>query len=297
VTKTADHSSLLLKSAPALFVAIWSTGWISARYGADYADPLTFLSLRYALAFAALTLLILAARATWPKGRHALHAMVSGVLLHAIYLGGVWYAIAHGLPTGISGLIAAIQPILTACLAPLLLRERIGPLQWMGIVLGFLGIALVLEPKLISLDPQHMRQTLVPLAINIISMISVTAGTFYQKRFIPSGDLRSITALQYAGAFLVTLPVAYMLEPMHVTLSWPFVFVMAWSVLALSLGAIGLLLLLIRRGAVSRAAALIYLVPPSVALEAYIAFGETLAVTQIAGMVVTVIGVALATRR
>lgn len=293
----AEPSTLLLRSAPALFVAIWSTGWISARFGADYADPLTFLSLRYALAFCALGVLILFAHASWPRGRHAFHAMVSGVLLHAIYLGGVWYAIAHGLPTGISGLIAAIQPILTACLAPFLLRERIGPLQWIGIILGFLGIALVLEPKLIAIDPARLHDTLVPLAINIVSMVSVTAGTFYQKRFIPTGDLRSITALQYAGAFLVTLPVAYLLEPMHITLSWPFVLVMAWSVLALSLGAIGLLLLLIRRGAVSRAAALIYLVPPSVALEAYIAFGETLAVTQIAGMIVTVIGVALATRR
>lgn len=292
-----DHSALLLKSAPALFVAIWSTGWVSARYGADYADPLTFLTLRYALAFTALLILILVARAAWPKGRHTVHAMISGVLLHAIYLGGVWYAIAHGLPTGISGLIAAIQPILTAFLAPWLLRERISPIQWIGIVLGFLGIALVLEPKLIAIDPARLSETLLPLAINIVSMISVTAGTFYQKRFIPSGDLRTITALQYAGAFLVTLPVAYLLEPMRIVVSVPFILIMAWSVLALSLGAIGLLLLLIRRGAVSRAAALIYLVPPSVAIEAYIAFGETLAMTQIVGMLVTVIGVALATRR
>lgn len=297
MTDRSDNSALLLKAAPALFVAIWSTGWVSARYGADYADPLTFLTLRYALAFGALAILTLLARATWPKGQHAFHAMISGVLLHAIYLGGVWYAIAHGLPTGISGLIAAIQPILTACLAPILLRERIGAMQWLGIVLGFLGIALVLEPKLIAIDPSHMSQTLIPMAINIVSMMSVTAGTFYQKRFIPSGDLRSITALQYAGAFLVTLPVAFLLEPMHIVVTLPFVLVMAWSVLALSLGAIGLLLLLIRRGAVSRAAALIYLVPPSVAIEAYIAFGETLAVTQIVGMIVTVIGVALATRR
>lgn len=297
VTSQTDKSSLILKAAPALFVAIWSTGWVSARYGADYADPLTFLTLRYALACFALIILILFAKASWPKGRHAVHAMVSGVLLHAIYLGGVWYAIAHGLPTGISGLIAAIQPILTAFLAPVILRERIGPMQWLGILLGFLGIALVLEPKLIAIDPAHMGQTVLPLFINVISMISVTAGTFYQKRFIPSGDLRSITALQYAGAFCVTLPVAYLLEPMHIVISLPFVLVMAWSVLALSLGAIGLLLMLIRKGAVSRAAALIYLVPPSVAIEAYIAFGETLAVTQIAGMIVTVIGVALATRR
>lgn len=297
MTERVEPSLPVLKFAPAMFVAIWSTGWISARYGADYADPLTFLTLRYALAFCALAVLVAFARVAWPKGRHAIHAMVSGVLLHAIYLGGVWYAIAHGLPTGISGLIAAIQPILTACLAPLLLRERIGLLPWIGIVLGFLGISLVLEPKLVAIDPLRLNETLIPLALNILSMISVTFGTFYQKKFIPVGDLRSVTALQYAGACLVTLPVAYLIEPMHITLSWPFVFVMAWSVFALSLGAIGLLLLLIRRGAVSRAAALIYLVPPSVALEAYFAFGEVLAATQIAGMVVTVIGVALTTRR
>lgn len=295
--RRAASATLLLRFAPAFFVAIWSTGWISARYGADYADPLTFLSLRYILAFTALTFLALAARTNWPRGRDALHAMVCGILLHAIYLGGVWYAIAHGLPTGISGLIAAIQPILTACFAPLLLSERIKPIQWIGIALGFFGIVLVLEPKLIALDPAHVRKTLLPLAINIVSMISVTMGTFYQKRFIPSGDLRSVTALQYAGAFLVTLPAASVLEPMRITLSLPFVLVMAWSVLALSLGAIGLLLLLIRRGAVSSAATLIYLVPPSVAIEAYVAFGETLAVTQILGMIVTVIGVALVTRR
>lgn len=297
VSESRENSALLLKFAPALFVAIWSTGWVSARYGADYADPLTFLALRYALAFCALTILILSARAPWPKGRHAVHAMVSGILLHAIYLGGVWYAIAHGLPTGVSGLVAAVQPILTAVLAPLLLRERIGPMQWLGILLGFLGIALVLEPKLIAIDGAHLRETVLPLAINLLAMLSVTSGTFYQKRFIPSGDLRTITALQYAGAFIVTLPVAYLIEPMRLTISLPFILVMGWSVFALSLGAIGLLLLLIRRGAVSRAAALIYLVPPSVAVEAYLAFGETLAITQMIGMVVTVIGVALATRR
>ena len=142
--KSAEHSSLLLKSAPALFVAIWSTGWISARYGADYADPLTFLSLRFALAFLAMAAIAIFSQAPWPKGRAALHVMVSGVLLHALYLGGVWYAIAHGVPSGISGLIAAIQPILTAALAPILLRERIGFLQWLGIAAGFVGIAVAL---------------------------------------------------------------------------------------------------------------------------------------------------------
>ena len=289
--------SLLLRLAPALFVAIWSTGWVSARYGADYADPLTFLSARFVLAFVAMLVIIGFSRAEWPKGRGILHAMMSGVLLHALYLGGVWWAIAHGVPTGISGLVAAIQPILTAFLAPLILRERIGPLQWAGIFLGFAGIVFVLEPKLSVIDPAHLAETLEPLAINMLAMVSVTFGTFYQKRFIPKGDLRTVTALQYAGAFIVVTPAALLLEPLRLDWGLPLIAVMAWSVLALSLGAIGLLLLLIREGAVSRAAALIYLVPPSVAIEAWIAFGETMQIVQLVGLGLTVLGVALATRR
>ncbi len=289
--------SLLLRLAPALFVAIWSTGWVSARYGADYADPLTFLSARFVLAFVAMVIIILLSRATWPRGRDILHAMMSGILLHALYLGGVWWAIAHGVPTGISGLVAAIQPILTAFLAPLILREHIGRIQWAGVFLGFCGIALVLEPKLAVIDPAHMRETLGPLLVNMVAMVSVTSGTFYQKRFIPKGDLRTVTALQYAGAFLVVTPLAFLLEPMRLVWNLPLIAVMAWSVLALSLGAIGLLLLLIREGAVSRAAALIYLVPPSVAVEAYFAFGETMQIVQLIGLGLTVVGVALATRR
>lgn len=294
---SSPSPSLFLRLAPVLFVAIWSTGWVSARYGADYADPLTFLSLRFALAFFALAVISGFGRALWPRGRAALHAMASGILLHALYLGGVWYAIAHGVPSGISGLIAALQPILTAALAPLLLRERIGVLQWAGIASGFVGLALVLEPKIAAIDFYHLSGALVPLAINAAAMVSVTAGTFYQKRFVPQGDLRTITALQYVGAFVIVTPIAYLTEPMNVSFTLGFWLVMAWSVFALSLGAIGLLLLLIRRGAVSRAAALIYLVPPSVAIEAYFAFGETMIALQIAGMVLTVIGVALATKR
>ena len=289
--------SLLLRLAPALFVAIWSTGWVSARYGADYSDPLTFLSVRFALAVVAMLVIIVASRAEWPRGRGILHAMMSGVLLHALYLGGVWWAIAHGVPTGISGLVAAIQPILTAFLAPMILREQIGRIQWAGVFLGFCGIALVLEPKLSTIDPAHLRDALGPLLINMLAMVSVTFGTFYQKRFIPKGDLRTVTALQYAGAFLIVTPLAFLLEPMRMEWNFPLIAVMAWSVLALSLGAIGLLLLLIREGAVSRAAALIYLVPPSVAVEAYFAFGETMQMVQLAGLGLTVVGVALATRR
>jgi drug/metabolite transporter (DMT)-like permease len=290
-------TSTLLRVAPVAFVLIWSTGWISARFGAPYADPLTFLVIRYALATGVIVVFATLAGAQWPRGAAVGHAMASGVLLHAIYLGGVWWAIRHGLPTGVSGLIAAVQPILTALLAPTLIGERISRNQWIGIGMGFVGIALVLEPQLETLSRETMAAVLVPMAVNVVAMISVTFGTFYQKRFIATGDLRTVTALQYVGAFLVTLPVAVLLEDMHIIWNVTVVATMAWSVLALSLGAIGLLLLLIRHGAVSRAATLIYLVPPAVAIEAFLLFGERMLPVQVVGLVVTAAGVALATRR
>jgi drug/metabolite transporter (DMT)-like permease len=291
------RSELLLKIAPGLFVLIWSTGWISARYAAPYADPLAFLSLRYACAGFILASLAVAMGAIWPRGRAAGHAAISGVLLHAIYLGGVWWAISRGLPAGISGLIAAVQPILTALLAPLVLGERISRRHWAGIGLGFAGIVLVLWPKLAGLSGAALAQQIEPLAVNVLGMVSVTAGTFYQKKYVQTGDLRTITTLQYAGAFAVTLPIAFLTEPMRIEWNTIMVLNLGWAVFALSIGAIGLLLLLIRRGAVSRAAALIYLVPPAVALEAFLLFGETMSPLQVAGMVITAFGVALAVRR
>jgi len=291
------RSALLLKVAPVLFVLIWSTGWISARYAAPYADPLTFLSVRYACAGAILAALAVTAGAVWPRGPAARHAAMSGVLLHAIYLGGVWWAISRGLPAGISGLIAAVQPILTALLAPALVGEKITRRHWAGIVLGFAGIVLVLWPKLASLSGPSLTAALEPLAINVIAMISVTLGTFYQKKFVQTGDLRTVTTLQYAGALAVTLPVAFLTEPMRIEWNTVMVLNLGWSVLALSIGAIGLLLVLIREGAVSRAATLIYLVPPSVAIEAYLLFGETMSLIQVVGMAITALGVAMAVRR
>ncbi len=210
-------TATLLRIAPVLFVLIWSTGWISARFGAPYADPLTFLAIRYTLAAAVIVAFASVAGASWPRGGAVGHAMASGVLLHGIYLGGVWWAIRHGLPTGVSGLIAAVQPILTALLAPALIGERISRLQWAGIALGFAGIALVLEPQLETVTRETMAAVVVPMVVNVVAMVSVTFGTFYQKRFIATGDLRTVTALQYVGAFLVTLPAALLLEEMRIS--------------------------------------------------------------------------------
>lgn len=290
--------TLLERLAPALFVLIWSTGWIAARYAAPHADPLTFLCLRFAFAFAVVAAIALAARAPWPvRGMGLPHALVSGALLHALYLGGVWWAIGHGLPAGISGLIAGLQPILTALLAPSLLGERIGSMQWAGIGVGFLGIALVLQPGLAGLGAERLAAVLAPIGVNVGAMLAVTLGTFYQKRYLATGDLRSMTALQYLGALIVLAPIALALEPGRLDWNATTILVMAWSVLGLSVGAIGFLLLLIRRGAVSRAAALIYLVPPAVAIEAALLFGESLSALQVAGVALTAAGVALATRR
>jgi drug/metabolite transporter (DMT)-like permease len=291
------NSPAFLRASPLLFVLIWSTGWIVAGYSAKYADPLTFLALRYACAAVALGAISAAMGASWPRDpRQIVHMLVVGVLLHAIYLGSVWWALRQGLPAGISGLIAAVQPILTAMLAPVLLSEHISLKRWAGIGFGFVGIALVLSPKFTGLSGPHMTAVAVPMLINIGGMIAVTAGTFYQKKFLAGGDLRTITTWQYVGALLVTLPVAFALEPMRIEWNLTMVVVLAWSVLALSLGAIGLLLMLLRKGEVSRAAALIYLIPPTVAIEAYVLFGEQLSLIQIIGMGLTVVGVALARR-
>lgn len=281
----------LITVAPALFVLLWSTGWVVAKYAAPHADPLTFLAVRYACAFALMTLIALVARAEWPRRPKALgHGLASGVFLHAIYLGGVWWAVKHGLPAGISALIAALQPLFTAALA----GERLRPVHVAGLALGFAGVLGVIAPKLAGLG--GFEGLAVPVIVNVVAMVSVTIGTLYQKRFIAAGDLRVISALQYAGAAMVTLPAAFLLEPMHFANRPETWLALAWSVIPLSIGAIGLMLMMIRRGAVSKVAALIYLIPPTAAIEAYLMFGETLTLPQIAAMAVAAIGVFLATR-
>jgi drug/metabolite transporter (DMT)-like permease len=291
-------SAWAVRLAPALFVFLWSTGWISARAAAPHADPLTFLAVRYGLAGVAMVALCAAMRAPWPTTPAARgHALVSGVLLHAGYLGPVWYAVAEGVPAGVSGVIAGSQPLLTALFAQLLIGEQISRRQWAGVVLGFLGILLVLAPKLAVAASADLAALQWPLIVNGFGMISVTLGTFYQKRFLATGDLRTMAAWQYVGAAAATAPLAYLLEPMRLDWTWQSTLTMAWAVLAISLGAILLLLWLIRNGAVSRAASLIYLVPAAVVFEAWLLFGETVTPVQMAGVAVTVGGVALAVRK
>jgi len=289
---------LLLRAMPLVFTFLWSTGWVVAGYSARYADALTFLVVRFGCAATLLTAFALASGAPWPRGRRAiLDVAITGVLLHGIYLAGVWWAVRHGLPAAISGLIAGLQPILTALFAPVLVGERISGVRWLGIACGFVGIALVLQPRLAGVEPAALWGVLLPMLINVGGMFAVTFGSFYQKARIVSGDLRTMTAIQYVAATLFVLPFALLLEPMRIEWNLTMVLVLAWSVIVLSIGSIWLYLLMIRRGEVSRIATFLYLVPALVAVEAWILFGETLTPAQIGGMVFTVLGVALASRK
>jgi drug/metabolite transporter (DMT)-like permease len=277
---------------PALFVVIWSSGFVVAKFGLPYAPPLTFLEWRYAAALILLFVVIRWARAPWPESRaHAAHIAVAGVLVHAGYLGGIWCAINLGMPAGLAALIAGLQPVLTAFAGPWL-GERVGVTQWIGLMLGLAGVALVLANKITLIG-----LTAGSIALTVMALLCITAGTLYQKRFCPRFDLRTGTFLQYAASFLVTLPFALALEDGGVDWTPQMLLALGWSVLGLSFGAIFLLFVLIRRGAATRVVSLFYLTPPTTALMAWAAFGESLSLLAMVGMALAVLGVALVVRK
>ena len=201
-------SDPVARFAPPLFVLIWATGFIVARLVAPHADPLHFLSLRYALAVAVLALVALAVRAPWPATRRAWGAgLLAGVLLHGGYLGGVFWAVKHGLPAGIAALIAGLQPLVTGALVGPLLGERVSPRRWLGIAVGFCGALLVVAPRLGGVEGFPPLS----LLVCFLGVISITLGTIWQKRTAVSADLRTNTVVQYLGAFIVTMPAALLL--------------------------------------------------------------------------------------
>lgn len=283
----------LTQLAPVLFVLIWSTGFIIARLVAPHADPLSFLCLRYLLVIALLAPVAWWFGAQWPATiRDWRDGLIAGVLLHGIYLGGVFWAVNGGLPAGIAALIVGLQPLATAMLVGLTLGEKVSPLRWLGIGIGFAGALLVILPRLgveAGLPPG-------PVGIVLIAMLSITLGTIWQKRTGGTQDVRTNTVVHFIGAALITLPVALLVEDNRVPMIADVMFGLAWSVLVMSIGGIFLLLALIRRGAVAGVAALLYLVPPCSALMAWLLFGETLAPVQIAGMALAAIGVGIASR-
>jgi drug/metabolite transporter (DMT)-like permease len=292
VERGGPRQAELLAVMPAVFVLIWSTGFVVARFGMPHAPPLGFLAWRFGFSVLAFAAWIVLARAAWPVGRRQwLHLGVTGVLMHAGYLGGVWAAVKGGLGAGTAALVVGLQPVLTALWVSASGQgQRVSGRQWFGLALGLAGLVMVVGQRLGAGEVNAAN-----LALVILALLSITAGTLYQKRFLQPCDVRTASAVQLGAAFAVTAPLAW-LEGGGFTLHPELIGAMAWSVLVLTLGGSSLLYLLIQRGAATRVASLMYLVPPCTALLAWLLFGETLTAWVVGGLVLTAVGVGLVVR-
>ena len=293
MTPLSARASAWSAVAPGLFVVLWSTGFIGAKLGVPYVEPFTFLILRFVFVLALMLPLALILRARWPQSpREAGHIAVAGALMQGGYLGGCFAAVAHGMPAGVIALVVGLQPILTAFAAAPLLGETVSAIQWTGLVLGFGGVALVVWQKfsLQGLDA-------ISVAWGLMALVSITAGTLYQKRYCPSFDLRAGSVIQFGAGLLLLGPLALATETMQVKWSGEFIFALAWLVLVLSIGATSILFTLIEHGEATRVSSLFYLTPLTTAAMAYFIFGEKLSPAALIGMVIGVIGVALVIRK
>jgi drug/metabolite transporter (DMT)-like permease len=274
-------------SAPGVFVVLWASGFIGAKLGLPYAGPMTFLTVRMGAVVALFAVIVLFARPAWPSGAGMLHSVVTGLLVHGAYLGGVFVAIEQRLPAGYAALVVSLQPVLTSTLANRMLGERVTPRQWIGLALGLAGVYLVVHGHTEGEAP------LAAWAAATIALVGITIGTVYQKRFGGGMDWRPALLIQYGAAGCLFALLALCFETMHVQWSGEFVFAVAWLVFVLSFGAIWLLYFLIRHTAATRVVSLFYLTPPFTALMAWLLFDERLAPVAMLGMAVCVAGVAL----
>lgn len=278
----------LTRNAPGLFVLLWSTGFIGAKYGLPYAEPFTLLFTRFALTLLVLAPLVWLHRPTLAmRGREYGHLMVSGLLLHGVYLGGIFTAIKLGLSAGLTALLVGLQPLLTSLAAPLLFGERTNARHWLGILLGFGGIYLILgaAPTVAYSAPA--------LLAAVVALFGITAGTLYQKRYCTRHDLLAVALFQYLPTLALFGAGALLFETRAIAWTAQFVAALLWLVFALSIGAILLLAYLIKHGDASRVTSLFYLVPPATAVEAWLLFGEPLGAVKIAGIALVALGVYL----
>ena len=296
VHNASDEGAAWLSPLPIFFVLLWSTGFIVAKFGLPFAPPLTFLILRCSAVLLVLVPCVLIWKAPWPQRGAIGHIAVAGVLLQAGYLSGVWCAIKLGMPAGLSALIVGMQPVLTAIAAPLI-GEQVRPRQWLGLLFGLTGVALVVFAKITMVGLGAPA-----IALCLMALCSITAGTLYQKRFCPRFDLRTGTVIQFASTLLLLLPIAILIEDFRLPLStvaWTprFVGALLWSVFALSIGAIFLLFKLLRRSDATQVTSLLYLTPPTTAIMAWLMFGEAFNLLGMLGMVVAVIGVVFVVKK
>jgi drug/metabolite transporter (DMT)-like permease len=274
--------SLLITLAPATFVVLWATGFVVAKLSAGHVAPVWFLGIRFPIACLFMLGLAIFQKAQWPDAKHATHAAIAGAFLHAGYLGPVYWAVANGLPAGVSALIVGLQPLLTTFIAAAMLGEKTNARHWLGLMIGILGIGLVLAPKLSF----ALLGGITPFtsALAVLGAISISFGTVYQKKFATGVPLATGGVWQYVGASLVTLLASFALGDFMFDHSWQAWGALAWAVIILSIIAILLLMVLIREGEVSRVSSVIYLVPAVASLSTYLLFNETLTLIQILGM-------------
>jgi len=280
----------LLWAAPGIFVLLWSTGFIGARLGLPYAEPFSFLFLRFALVLVILVPVAFFTVKKWPSNMQLAHSVVVGVLLHGAYLGGVFFAIDRGMPAGISALVVSLQPIITLMLAALFIGEKISAKTFALFIVGLVGVAMVLAPNISGTAVSLPVSSLISSAI---AVLGISISTVYQKRFAASGELLAGLSAQYFGATIVLGLLAYFTESMEFQWTGELLFAMFWLIFVLSLGAVGLLMFLISRDSVARTSALFFLVPGFTVLVANIMFGETMNLIQLAGLVVASAAVAM----
>ncbi|MCP4791294.1 MAG: DMT family transporter [Gammaproteobacteria bacterium] len=284
---------------PWVFVWVWSTGFLVAKFGQPYAEPFTLLSIRFACAMLVLLLIMPLFKTKWSNNpRLWLHSMIVGLLIHGVYLGGVFQAIALGMPAGMSSMVIGLQPLVMALLAGLMLKERVTPWQWLGLAIGLVGLYLVLAERF-AIDAKQLFDGFSgwSAVLVVASLMGISVGSTYQKKYCQGIDLLASIWWQYFAATIFCVFIALAFEERVVDWQWAFVLSLSWQVLALSIGAILLLMLMINLGESARVASLFYLVPPVVAIQAWWWFGEELGVQALLGVALIACGVALARRK
>jgi drug/metabolite transporter (DMT)-like permease len=285
-----DFDQLAARAAPAMFVVLWSTGFVGTKYVLRGAEPLTYLAIRMAVVVAIMALIALIARPRWPDRTGVAHSVVAGLLVHGFYLGGTAIAISLSIPAGLSALIPGLQPILTSTIANRWLGERVTPLQWGGLLLGLAGVALILHGRPMTGEAGWGWLS------SGVSLISITLGTLYQRRYCRDIDWRAGNLVQYIAVMIFFTAGAFLFEARVVHWTREFVLSVAWLAVVLSIGSIGLLYWLIRHSAATSVASLFYLVPAVTALMAFVLFGERLDAVAIAGMAACAAAVFLVNR-
>lgn len=287
------------KLIPWVFVWIWSTGFIAAKYGLPYAEPFTLLSYRFVITLFFLLILIIYKKSPWPKSRlEFFHLVIAGVLIHGVYLGGVFQALKWGMPAGLGAMVIGLQPIGMALVAGVLLKEEVSKKQWTGLIMGLVGLYLVLFDSL-DLTEQIAFDGFPIWAVFavIISLFAISIGTIYQKRFCSNMNLYSGAWVQYFSASILCILIVLFFENGEVSWSRTFILAMTWQVLGLSIGAILLLMTMIKKDALASVGSYFYLVAPLVAIQAWFLFEETIGLSALAGVVLISFGVAITTSK